>query len=62
MKDNITVSDFLDAKTFLTTTDASVLLRIRTSKGEQWYRLSRENYAGFAAFLTHDAAQLMADH
>lgn len=58
----ITVLDFLDAKTFVTTTDGFVLLRIRSSRGNTWYRMTRENFAGFAAFLSSDAAQLMIMH
>ena len=60
--ETITVSDFRDARTFVTTVDGFLLLRIRTSCGEQWYRLSREDFVGFAAFLSSDAEQLMVNH
>lgn len=63
MDDTITVSDFLDAQTFVTTVDGYILLRIRTSaEPDIWLRMSRDNYAGFAAFLSSDARQLTVDH
>lgn len=61
----ITVSDLEDAKTFLTTTDEYILLRIRTRNPEQpvmWLRMGREDFINFAGHLSKDAKQLKAKH
>jgi len=59
----VNVLDFQAAKTYVTTVDDCVLLRLVTSNLEQpemWLRLHREDFIDFAAFLTHDAEQLKA--
>ncbi|WP_456628953.1 hypothetical protein [Bradyrhizobium sp. URHC0002] len=56
--DALTAYDFLEARTYITLHDEFVLLRMRTTRGSYWFRLTREEYVRFAAFLTSEA-QLM---